>query len=100
MLELQSALPGAFGHRLHAAVILIAAAIEDDLRDAGRLGAFGDSFPDFGRFLGLLFRLDVQIADGGDRMTLRVVDELSVDVFERAEDHEPRTLVRAGDLLA
>ena len=32
MSELQPALAGAVGHRLHAAVILVTSAVEDDLR--------------------------------------------------------------------
>src|ERR1043166_6158882 len=98
MLELQSALPGAFGHRFHAAVILITSPVEHDLRDARGLRTLGDPLAHFGGLLGLLLRLDVEIADRGDGMIARVVDELRVDVLERAENDETWTLLGAGDL--
>src|SRR3954469_11556920 len=100
MLELQSALPGTFGHRFHAAVILISRAVEDDLGDSRRLCAFSDPLTDFGRLFRLFHRLDVEIADRRDGVVLRVVDELRVDVLEGAEDDETRTRPRARHLLA
>ena len=44
--ELQPALAGAVGHRGDAAVVAVAAAVEDDRVDAGRLGALGDELAD------------------------------------------------------
>ena len=51
--EIQPAFARGIGQRLHAAVIEVAAAIEHDLLDALRGGAFGDQFAD------RLRRLDV-----------------------------------------
>jgi hypothetical protein len=46
MSELQAALAGAIGHGLHAAVVLVSGAVEDDLRDAGRLRLLRDALAD------------------------------------------------------
>src|SRR3954471_8381886 len=97
MLELQSALPGAFGHCFHAAVILITSAVENDLGDAGGLRALGDALANFGGLLGLLHAENVEIPHRGDGVIPRVVHELRVDVLERAEDDEPRALLGAGE---
>src|SRR3954447_2195483 len=47
-LERQSGLAGGFGEGLDAAVVLIAAAIEDSALDAGGLGALGQGLADLG----------------------------------------------------
>ena len=42
MLELQTALAGAVGHRLHAAVVLVSRTVEHDAADSGGLRLLGD----------------------------------------------------------
>src|SRR5215216_7194951 len=65
-LEVQSALAGALGQRLHAAVVAVAAAVEHGCIDAGGLGALGEQLP---RAAGLVHRLQrAQVAlDPADR---------------------------------
>src|SRR5919107_5674430 len=98
MLELQAALAGALGNGLHAAVILVPRPVEDDLRDPGLLGAGRQQLPDLSRLLDLL-PFELVVGDGEQRARRRVVDELGVDVLERAEDDEARALRRPLDLL-
>src|SRR5687768_245855 len=97
-LELQAALAGAVGHRLHAAVVLVARAVEDHARDAGRLRPLGDELADLGRLLALLAGEGV-VGHGEERAALRVVDDLRRDVLQRAEHDQARALRGAGDLL-
>src|SRR5688572_25216462 len=99
MSELQSALAGAIGHCLHAAVISVSSAVEDDLRDSRVLRLRGQSLADLGRPLRLLPRRDAGIGNGQNRPLRAVVDELRVDVLDRAVHHEARTLGAATDLL-
>src|SRR5829696_3694291 len=78
MLELQASLAGAVGHRLVAA---------------------GQPLPDLGRLLALL-ALERRVGNGQQRAPRRVVDELGVDVLQRAEHDQARALGRAGHRLA
>src|SRR4051812_48180967 len=96
MSELQTALAGAVGHRLHAAMVLVASAIEDDARDPGLFGPLRDPLTDGRRLLGLLPLANAGAGDREERPPLRVVHELGGDVLQRTEHHEARTLGGAG----
>src|SRR5688500_18740960 len=100
MSELQSALTGAIGHCLHAAVISVSSAVEDDLRDARVLCPGGESLADFRGSLGLLPLGDAGVRDGQDSPLRAIVDELRVDVLDRAVNDETRTLRGTRHLLA
>src|SRR3954467_12648536 len=99
MLELQSALAGTVGHRLDAAVIFVSRAVEHDARDPRFLGAGRELLPDLARLLDLL-PLELRAGDRHQRTRRLVVDQLRVDVLQRAEHDETRTLGRALHLLA
>ena len=80
-------------------MVLVAAAVEDAGLDAGGLGALGQQFAGF---LGLvagreLAQVGLDPVDGGDRVSLGVVDELGEDPAIRAVDGEARTLGVADD---
>src|SRR5215208_5560375 len=98
MSELQAALAGAVGHRLHAAVVLVAGAVEDHPGDPRFLGAARDLLADLGRLLRLL-PLELGVRHRHQRALRDVVHQLRVDVLEGAEHHEARTLACARDLL-
>jgi hypothetical protein len=92
-------LAGTFGKGLDPAVVLVAAAVEDAGLDAGGLGALGQQFAGL---LGLvagreLAQIGLDPVDGGDRMALGVVDELSEDPAIGAVDGEARALGVADD---
>src|SRR5919199_780680 len=77
----QAALAGALGQGLHAAVVLVAAAVEDRAVHAGGLRALGEQPAGPG---GLLHRLEVaqlglRPAHGRERPAGVVVDELGED---------------------
>ena len=103
VLEVQAALAGALGERLHAAVVLVAAAVEHGGLDAGGLRALGQQLAGA---LGLLERLErAQVGlgpvDGGQRAAGVVVDELGEDARGwsgrremRGRSAEPRTFAR------
>ena len=94
--ERQAALAGGVGQRSDAAVIHVAAAVEDDFLDAGRQRALGEQLADLGRRrlvgAGLDLALDVLVERRGrrERRTLTVIDGLGIDVLARAEDAEAR----------
>ena len=77
-LEVQAALAGGVGEGLDAAVVLVAAAVEDRGLDAGGLGALGEQRADAGGLLHLGEALEVALGpvDGGQRAAGDVVDEL------------------------
>src|SRR5699024_986300 len=90
--------------RGHAAVVLVATAVEDDLLDAGVLGAGGDELADL-RAAGLLVALDatdvgVQGRRGGQGAADGVVDDLGAHVARGAVHDETRGLGGAADVLA
>src|ERR671917_2445008 len=93
-LETQAALAGAFGEGLDTAVVLVAAAVEDDGLDAGGLRALGQQLPGLGGLLHRLERAQVGLrpVDGGQRAARIVVDELGEDAAVRAEDADARAL--------
>src|ERR1700760_1094722 len=104
-LELQPTLACCIGESLDAAVIQIAPTIKDHLLDALLLRAFGDELADFLRgrhvaagLLALTLLRDRRSRSDGRRG--RVVDNLRVDVVERAVDVQAWTLGGAGHLGA
>src|SRR5207249_4532240 len=102
-LELQSAFASAVGHRLHAPVILVAAAVEHHLGDPLLLGLGGEQATQPEALRGLALAVDLE-ALGGVRRTHqrnapRVVHDLRVDVLRGAEHDEARSL-RAARYLA
>src|SRR6266508_891363 len=105
-LELQARLAGRVAERLHPAVIAVATAVEHDVADPGGLRALRDELADLLRALGLLLisrrrsLFDVEVGRGGERAAGAVIDDLRVDVRQRAEDREARPLSAAGDALA
>src|SRR5258708_11507707 len=107
VLELQSGLAGGVGQRLHAAMVQIAAAVEDDAGDPGGHGALGQRTTDGGGRGGVgpvALQLALQPAFAARRShegaPLGVVDDLRGDVVQAAEDGEPRALRGAGHPLA
>src|SRR5215203_3898481 len=91
MLELQPAFAGSVGHRFHAAVISVSCSIEHDAGEPSVLRPLRDELPHFRRLLALLPG-QLVIRYGRERTVRRVVDQLRVDVLERAKHHETRTL--------
>src|ERR1035438_4349712 len=106
-LELQSRFPCRIGQGLDPSVVKISAAIEDHLLDALLLGALGDQLAYIFRRTHVaagrtIFALADFLYRGGRDQghSLRVIDDLSVNVVHRTIDVQPRTLRRAQDLLA
>ena len=95
-LEVESGFARALGEGTDAAVIAEAGAVEDDLADAGLLGAAGDERADLLGLVALgalaLAQLLLERRGGGQRPARRVVDDLGVDLVEAAEDRQPRPL--------
>src|SRR5688572_2748091 len=95
-LELQTALAGPVGERLHPPVIEISAAVEHHRLDAGRLGALGDQEPNLlgGVLVGAGLELGLQIlverGGGRERRAFRIVDDLGVYVPARPEHGQAR----------
>src|ERR1700678_2466618 len=86
-------------------MVKIATTIEDDLLDAFLFGALGDQLTDFSSSgdvaaIILLFTLFTHGGCRGNGDSVEIVDELGVDVVERAIDVEAWTLGGAGHLLA
>src|SRR3954470_13870554 len=99
-LEVEAGFARRVGERTDAAVIAEAGAVEDDLVDAGGLGAFGNQPTDD---LGLLRLRAAGVTQAllerrgaGDRPAGAVVDDLCVDLVEAAENGKSRTSRRAG----
>src|SRR5438552_3424582 len=104
-LELQAALTGGLGQRLHAAVILESRPVERDRVDAQRFRLLGDTFADdrCRRLVAAVLEVLPDVAlDGGCAGENTVAfrrDDLRVDVAIRPADHQPgRTLL--GDAQA
>src|SRR5271163_4314618 len=89
--KIEPALAGSLGQGLDPAVIHIGAAVEHDLLNPGRLGAFGEQFADRARRCGigpgLQPRLEAGIEGRGrdERAPGQIVDDLCIDVPRRAE---------------
>src|SRR3954467_8502814 len=101
-LEDQAALAGALGQGLHAAVILVTAAIEDRGVDPGVLRARREQLARLARLLHRLQRPQRVLGPlhRGQRAPGTVVDELSEDPAVGAEHRDARPLGRALDLRA
>src|SRR4029450_9279000 len=104
--KLQARLSGGVGHGANPAVIEKAATVEDDSLDSFTDGSLGDGLPDrIGPFS--IATSDVLrerplacplAARGGrQRLTLEIVNHLSVDVRSAAEHAEARPLLGADD---
>src|ERR1700756_471643 len=105
-LELYPRFPRRIGERLDAAVVLVPAAVEHYFGDSGGFGTLGNDFTDdLGRgdvaaALQILFRFFVDRAGGDQSLAGAVVDDLRIDVAQRAIHAEARTLGGAGNLGA
>src|SRR5690606_27118592 len=106
--ELQPPFTGAFGEGLHPAVVLVPAAVEHDRLDAllARPGreqpARGARVLDAPVLAGLRPELAQALLERGEpdqRARRVVVDELTLDVPQRAVDDQPRPLGGAPHLL-
>src|SRR5271155_2037991 len=104
-LELYPRFPRRIGERLDAAVILVPAAVEHYFADSGSLGSLGNGFADhFGcrdiaATFETFFRFAVDRAGRDEGFPREVVDDLRVDVAQRAVHAEARTLRGAFDAL-
>src|SRR5687768_9805071 len=102
-LKLQSRLSGGLGERLHAPVIEVSVAVEDDLFDLLLEADFRDQSSN------LLGGVDLPVfAEGalevarerrgcGEGLSVRVVDDLGVDVTPAPKHAEPRAVGPARD---
>jgi hypothetical protein len=95
-------LAGRVGERLHASVVQVAAAIEHDALDTGRLGVRREELAHLDGLVGLraLESLQLLPARGGKRPGRVVVQELSGDAQVGAEDGDARPLGGAVHLAA
>src|SRR4029079_17660543 len=93
ILELQSAFACSVGEGFHPAMEEEAAAVEDDLRHAGLLGALGERLADLrGTILGragLALEVLVQGRGRSERRARRIVDHLGIDVLAGPMDRKP-----------
>src|SRR4051794_8593564 len=99
LLEVESALARGVSKRANTAVIAEPGAVEDDALDAGSSCALGQQPADH---LGLIRLRGVRGAHArlerrrsGKRLAGAIVDDLGVDLVERTEDGQARTLRRA-----
>src|SRR5439155_20701336 len=102
-LELESSFACRLCQRLHASVVQVAGAVEDDRFDVRLLRVLGQQLADLGRLFRLVALerlLQIQPARSRQRLALDIVDELRLDSLVRAEDDEPRPLGRAVELAA
>src|SRR5262249_28258711 len=106
LLELQPALAGGVGQGLDPAVVLEAAPVEHDGRDALLLRAARDELAhllgrrDVRARLRAFAQLLVQRGGRAQRLARVVVDHLGVDVALAAEHRQARALGGPGDALA
>src|SRR5262249_25387193 len=98
--KLESAFARGIRQRLDPTVVEIAAAIEHDLLDAFRRGAFGEPLAhrlrrlDIGAGLEAVAHLLLHGGCGRQRAAVRVVDHLRIDMFGRTEHRESRAIAR------
>src|SRR3954469_13210936 len=97
--ELESALAGAVGQRRDPAVVLVAAAVEDDRRDALLLRALRDESTDLageGALVALLVGAQLERRGTRERVPGEVVDDLRGDVPGGPGHDQARTRGGAG----
>src|SRR4051812_9347491 len=101
-LESQAGFASALGERADAAVVAVAAAIEDAGVDSGVLGALGEQLARLLRLLGRLQLAQVALdpRSRGERAPGAVVHQLREDASIGSEHGQPRTLGGAADLGA
>src|SRR5258708_5323126 len=104
-LEIETRFASCVGQGFYAAVVEIATTIEDYLLDALLLRALGDELANLssGGYVAtvlLVFGLFAERRGRRNGDSVEVVDELGVDVVERAVDVETWALGGAGHLLA
>ena len=102
-LEFETGFASGLSESGDATVENVTAAVEDDFADTVVESFFRDSLTDsFGSFDVATFagKIFIERAGGKECDAFIVVDNLSVDVRERAEDVEPRTLSSTGDAIA
>src|SRR3954452_25012920 len=101
-LEGQTPLTGPVGERLHAPVVLEAAAVEHARGNAGLLRALREHLAGPRRLLHRLQTLEIRLhpRHGRDRLALRVVDQLCEHAPVGAVDGQARALLRPFDLAA
>ena len=96
LLEFETALAGGIGQGFDPAMKHIGTAVENDLPDAGFLGALGKQLSDdhgrsaVGAGLQFLFDRLVKRRGCGQRTAGRIVDDLRVDMLRRAKHGQPR----------
>src|SRR6516225_1069474 len=101
--ELEAGFARGVGEGLHAAVVEVAVAVENDLVDVALEADFRDERADLLRGVGLVVVLErtLEIArergGGGERLAVAVVHDLRVDVPAAPEDAEPRALGKTRD---
>src|SRR6185437_4849211 len=99
--ELEAALAGGFGQRLHAAVVAESGAVERHLGDARRLRLLGDALADRGRgFLAAALRMRaahllLERGGGSEHLAAVGVDHLGVDVVVGSMHREPHRFLPA-----
>src|SRR5436190_1550401 len=98
----QPAFADAVREGLDAAVVAVAAAVEDGAADAGGLRAGGERLAGLAGLLHPAERAQLRLGprDGGQRAPAAVVDELGGDAAVGAEHRDPRALGAADDLRA
>ena len=100
-LEFETGLTSGVGQRLHLPVVEETTAVEYNLSDACCQGLLGDKGTYLsGSFLISLLKLYVLGASGAKGDTLRVVDDLCVDVLVGEINSQTGALRRTGNLLA
>src|SRR5271170_814487 len=104
-LEIETRFAGCVGEGFYTAVIEVAAAIEDNLLYALLFRALGDEFANLSSSSNvatvlLVFGLLAERGGGSDGDSVEIIDELGVDVVERAVNVEAWALCSTGHLLA
>src|SRR3954451_20781385 len=101
--EIEAALAGSVGQRLHAPVVEIGAAVEHDVLQSLLQRALGDQLADRLGGVDIAARLEAfahrffQRRGRNQSLAFHVVDDLRIDVLRRAEHRQP--LAPAGRLL-
>src|SRR5688572_7185552 len=97
MSELQSALAGGVGHRLHAAVVPVSGPVEHHMGDPRALRALRHCLA-YLRGTLRLRPLELRVGHREQRTTGGVVHQLRAHVLQRAEHHQAGAFLRAGYL--